>query len=343
VSALIIDVTGKNMPTTPPDPPDPRPEESTPHDPAPAYPGQEVSAGDQQPSGAWGAHLPATRFDPADPLISNDYNGWFRRGFGVVTAGWRALLLLQLIFVTPLVAALVPAQIYFDRKQHEVMAHVGTGNPGFRFADLLPAYGVLAVAGMIGGLSYSLGVLATVRMTVTIASGGTPSIGAAIRVALRRLPASIGWGIPAGLMMVVAVLLCFLPIFYVAPVFTLLPAVVLFERGNAIARCFRLFHIDLGSATARIATTFGLGLGVGAVVGILTLIATVVTKGGSLVDPAAAVSTTALVTGSVITTVLSGLRYLIVGALITPFTVATYADLRARTEPFTSAQLAAEA
>jgi hypothetical protein len=82
---------------------------------------------------------------------------------------------------------------------------------------------------------------------------------------------------------------------------------------------------------------------VGAVVGILTLIATVATKGGSLVDPTVAVSTTALVTGSVITTVLGGLRYLIVGALITPFTVATYADLRARTEPFTSAQLAAEA
>jgi hypothetical protein len=137
------------------------------------------------------------------------------------------------------------------------------------------------------------------------------------------------------------VLACFLPVFYVMAALAILPVVVLFEPGAGISRCFQLFHTDLGAAVARIATVAGLGLAVVVLGSVLSAVASVLAQGSPLPDAPSAAGTAAIVVGSVAGTVLTSAASMIGGIVLTPLIVATYADLRARREPFTTAYLAA--
>jgi hypothetical protein len=182
-----------------------------------------------------------------------------------------------------------------------------------------------------------------VRLVADAALGREARAGRALRSVLPRLPALIGWTMVGGLIALVAVLACILPVFYVAAVLAILPVVVLFEPGGGISRCFQLFHTDLGAAVARIATIAGLGLAVVIPASMLSAVASAVTQGSAFSDPqAAAASTAAIAVGSVVGTVLSSAASVISGVLLTPLIVATYADLRARREPFVTAYLATE-
>ena len=147
---------------------------------------------------------------------------------------------------------------------------------------------------------------------------------------MQRLPAMIGWSVPALLLAVAAFVLCFLPLLYVGAVLLVLPVVVLVERGNAISRCFRLFHADLGAAVSRVATIAGLTVAGVVVVNLITTII-LVASGSSLEDrPAPA---------TVAEVVLQGVCTVAIGLVTTPMLVTAYADMRARREPFTSADL----
>jgi hypothetical protein len=110
--------------------------------------------------------------------------------------------------------------------------------------------------------------------------------------------------------------------------------VVLLERGNGIGRCFQLFHAKIGVSVSRLATIFGLSLAGGLV---LTLVSTIVdtTVGGSFNTP----STTA----TVINTVLQSGYYFVAYLVLAPLLVTTYADMRARREQFSTANLLPDA
>ncbi|GAB1692028.1 hypothetical protein [Krasilnikovia sp. M28-CT-15] len=191
--------------------------------------------------------------------------------------------------------------------------------------------------GLFGAyLITSVGALVTARLVVTVATGGEARLGSTIRSVLPRVPALIGWSLVAGLISVGALLACFVPILYVGAVFVLLPAVVLFEPGGGVARCFRLFQTDLGVAVGRIVTVALLTMGLAVPAGVLSAVV-----GMLLGAPSSGTSTGALIAGSVISTVLSQLASLVAGMVVTPLIVATYADLRARTEPFSTAMLVA--
>jgi hypothetical protein len=287
----------------------------------PFYPGAAV------PSGAW-------RFDPADPLVSADLAGWWRRGFAIVRRGWRPLAVVQAVTTALTLALLVPAQAFADLASRDSADEA--------LGIVLVAFGALLVALVLSMLIYSIGTLATARVAVTVASGGNAHAGRAVRAILPRVPALIGWSLLAGLIIVAALFACILPAFYVGAVFVLLPVVVLFESGNAISRCFSLFHNDFGAAVARIATLVGLGFGILLPFAAVTTAVTLVAYGSTFADPTAAVSTGAVVVDSVMGTVLSGVASLICGVVLTPLIVTTYADLRARREPFTTAHLPAE-
>lgn len=281
------------------------------------------------------------RFDPADPLVSHDYAGWWQRGTAVVKAGWRPLALLQVITVVPTMLLLIPAQIFTVLEQRAVSREaVSGGTP--QLGPLLTAVGILVLTLLPVLLIYAIGVMASARMVVTVATGGPAKIGPAVRGVLPRVPALIGWYLVAALLITAALCACVLPVFYVGAVLVILPAVVAFERGGAIARCFRLFHTDLGAAVGRIATIAALGLGFSAVVGVISLIATFATLGSAFPDPTAVASTGAVVADSVLGSLLSGVGSVISGVVLTPLMVATYADLRARREPFSTAQLVAQ-
>ena len=276
-------------------------------------------------------------FDPADPLISNDFNGWWRRSFALVKAAWRPMAVIQAIVAVPTLAVMLPAMVMFqDRQrvaQENLQASVDAGtNPNI--ADFFAGLPALMAAAAVASVFYGLGALATAQVAVWRATGRPGSlVGPALLVAVKRFPALLGWYLLAIPVLVVATVLCFFPAIYVGAVLTVLPVVVLLERGTGIGRCFKLFHANLGVSVSRIATVFGLSMAAGLV---LTLVNTLidVTIGGSYATPTT--------TATVINTVLQSVYYIAAYVVLAPLLLTTYADQRARHEPFTTANLVTE-
>ena len=294
-----------------------------------------------QPLPSWPAIPPVgPRFDPADPLISDDYAGWWRRGFAVLGAARRPMAMLQLLLAVPVLALSIPSEIAYERQQRAVDAMLDTPGGDVSFGEVLKPGLTLMAGALPAGLIFVFAMLAAVRMTTVAATGGNPTVGAALRAALRRVPAMMGWYVVAAGICLLAVVLCFLPLLYVGAVLTILPAVVQLERGNAISRCFRLFHADIGASISRVATIGGLSLAATVVMFVATLIAQVVLQGSAAFDPSVEVSAGSVTALGVVTAVLQTLTYLFSCFILTPLTVTAYADMRARREPFSTAYLA---
>ena len=252
---------------------------------------------------------------------------------------WRPLVALQLLVAVPTLALQIPTQIASERQQRETASTLGdpatASDVTALFTPLLALFAVALVVGFV----YLLGMLAAMRVVAVAATGGSPRIGDALGAAVRRVPAMAGWYVVAAVLTLVAVLACFLPVFYVGAVLTILPAVVMFERGGAIPRCFRLFHADLGAAVARIATLFGLALVSSMVFGVLSIVVGLALQGTAVLDTSADVSSGSIVAVGTVTALLNTVYSVAVGVVGVPLIVAAYADLRARYEPFTSAAL----
>ena len=273
-------------------------------------------------------------FDPADPLISNDFNGWWRRSFALVKAAWRPMAVIQAIVAGPTLAVMLPAMVMFqDRQrvaQENLQAAVDAGTDP-NVADFVAGLPVLVAAAAVASIFYGIGALASVQVAVYRATGRPGNlVGPALLTALKRFPALLGWYLVAIPLLLVALVLCFFPVIYVGAVLMVLPVVVLLERGNGTGRCFQLFHADLGVSVSRIATVFGLSA---AAAMVLTVINTLVdvTIGGSYATP----NTTA----TVINTVVQSVYYVATYAVLAPLLLTTYTDMRARHEPFTTGNL----
>jgi hypothetical protein len=267
--------------------------------------------------------------DPRDPLVSGTYEGWWRRSFALLKAGWRPMAVVQVIVTVPTVALTVPAYLSFEERQREAQETLQAGG-SLDFAQFSAGYPMLMLALAVSGLSYTMGQLVTARLVVDIATGRNAGSGAAALAALRRFPALLGWSLLALPMIVAAIVLCLLPVLYVGAVLTVLPVVVLLERGAGIGRCFRLFHADLGVAIGRIATILGLTVAGSVIVTLLTTAVTL-TAGGGLESPNALATTAEAL--------LQGVFYVAAGLVGTPLLVTAYADMRARREPFSTAHL----
>jgi hypothetical protein len=278
------------------------------------------------------------RFHPADPLVSADFSGWWRRGFAVVRRGWRALAAVQLCTAVPALALLVPSQLFADFANRDLFSDASDGGTG-NLGQFLAAGGVSLLAMLAAALIYAMGSLVTMKLVVTIATGAEPRIGSAVRGVLPRVPALIGWSLLSAVITTAALFACVLPVFYVAAVFVVLTPVVLFERGGAIGRCFSLFHTDFGAAVARIAAIAGLGLAISLGFAAVSAVVTLLVRGSAFPNPSVAASTATIVVDSVTGTVLSAVATLICGVVLSPLIAATYADLRARREPFTTEYL----
>nr|BFE73938.1 hypothetical protein GCM10020092_072390 [Actinoplanes digitatis] len=227
---------------------------------------------------------------------------------------------------------MIPAQIFFNLATRDAAA----GHDSSVIAVV--AYGL---AGILVALIYAIASFAAVRLVVTIATGAEARAGQAVRAVLPRLPALIGWSLLAGLIVVAGLCACVVPGVYFGAVFIMLPAVVLFERGEPLTRCFRRFNHSFGAAVARTATIIGLLIGISMVFALLSGLVTLLALGSVFADPAVFASTGAVVTDAVLGSILEMTASLISGVVLTPLIVATYADLRARWEPFTTAYLPA--
>jgi hypothetical protein len=258
---------------------------------------------------------------PQDPLVSNDLAGWWNRSLRLARKTWRPLLLVHLISVPALEISIAWTQAVTNDK----LQNLHSDPDQVTTSDVGKALAAMAVAVIVGGLLSVVVGLAAQRILVQAATDRPTSIGAALRDGLRRTPAMIGWSIPAGLLVIVGLLCCVVPGLYVGAVFTVLPAVVLLERGNAISRSFQLLHADIGAALGRIVVYYGVTFLFGAVAGVFTNVVAAV-----------ATTTVTAVTTAVVGTVFS----LASSILVTPMILTAYADMRARHEPFSTAYLA---
>ncbi|MEU4624433.1 hypothetical protein AB0G04_31210 [Actinoplanes sp. NPDC023801] len=263
---------------------------------------------------------------PADPLVSPNFEGWWRRSFALAGRIWKPALTLQAILLVPMAALVVPAGVVMSEQQEKLqkatVARPGDLTPLADFMTaVLGSVGLTFVAALISMVATSI----TARMVVLAATGQPVTLKAAAGTALRRAHAVIGWQIVATLVAGVSLLACFLPVIYVAAVIMILPVVVTLERGTGLGRCFALFNADLGTSVSRIATIFGLNVAASVVLGVI----------GAVLEVAVGGTTGAVAAGA-----LNALYYLPAGVVLPPLLVTAYADMRARREPFSTAYLA---
>jgi hypothetical protein len=269
---------------------------------------------------------PAYYATPADPLVSPNYEGWWQRGLALVRRTWKQVLTVHVIAAVPTTVLTLPAGLRFAEESAAMTATLNA-SPGQmpEMGEYLPAALQLAALSIVGGLISAVAVAVSIQVIVLAATGRPAGLAVAFRLGVRRAPAVIGWGILAGFVYLGAALACFLPVIYVGAALMVLPVVVTLERGAGIGRAFSLFHADLGASVSRVATMFGLSLA-----GLLT----------SAVISATGAAVIGGVAGLIVSRLVSGVAGLAIGILITPLLVTTYADMRARREPFSTAYLA---
>jgi hypothetical protein len=302
--------------------------------PPPVPPGPEGQPTPEPYAGPWVAPQPPPVAYLEDPLISPDYSGWWRRGVAIAKLAWRQILLLQAIVgvLTFTVETLATTWQSFALRDIDRAATAGRDpDLGVIFAGT----GLVIVASLVVALVTMIATLAAVRIVIEAAAGARPDVGAALGSAVRRLFPLLGWGILSGLLIVVGLCACVVPGLYFAAVLLVLAPVVALERGNAIGRCFKLFHGDFGASVARTATIFGIVVGVSLMGGVVGVIA-------GLAAPPETASTGALIASAAVSSAFAVAIGGVLRILIDPLTVAAYADMRARVEPLSTATLVQE-
>jgi len=275
---------------------------------------------------------PAWHPAPYDPLVSADYAGWWRRAMAILRVAWPQLLALELVGALIGTALQTPIAVMLNRVSASLNESVRSGNVTFGPADLLAGLGVTAGSLAIGVVVAAVISLAALRVSFAAAVGAPVRIGEGLSTAVGRLFPLLGWYLVVIPMVLVGVCACLLPGLYFAAVLSVLPAVVVFERGVGIGRCFKLFHGQFGASLARIATI----LVMYPVVGLITSVIGNVVEAGlnatNADDPR-------LIIGSAVSTGISSIGFGALAIVTTPLLLTAYADMRARVEPFSTATL----
>jgi hypothetical protein len=259
---------------------------------------------------------------PDDPLVSPNFAGWWNRSLSLLTTSWRPMALVQLIWAIPLIAIGVVVNLL---STVDTTTTTSTDIP----AEAIVALFVGVAVALVVVLASLVSQLATIQILVQRVTGQPISIGSALLTGLRRAPAMIGWGILAGLLGLVGLLACILPGIYVFLAMSVLPVIILLERGQGIGRAFQLFHADFGAAIGRVATIIGISVAFGIVDGFLS---TGLTAGGAIGDGVG-------VGLAVIAAIISGVISIASSIVSSPLLLTAYADMRARHEPFSTAYL----
>lgn len=270
---------------------------------------------------AYGQLPPTYYAPPDDPLVSSDFSGWWTKSFRLLRGAWRPVAVLQLISAVPQVFFLVLLDIRTNDLVTALDNEPDVDELGALFRPYVGVVLPLLIALLVGMVSG----LAALQLLVQQATGRPLSIGQALSVAIRRVPALIGWGVPAALLVVVGLVFCLLPGIYLMLVFSILSTVVLLERGNAFSRVFALFHADFGASLARVLVAGGVAFGLNTVANIIT-------------NPISAMAGPSTTT-SIITQTISGVIAVAGSTLTIAFLLTAYADMRARHEPFSTAYL----
>lgn len=263
---------------------------------------------------------------PADPLVSPNFEGWWRRSFALVRQIWKPALTLQAILIVPTAALLIPSNLVLADQQNALLT-ASNERPGdiTPLVDYMTSVGGTMLPFLIVSLVSAIATSITARLVVQAATGQPVVLKAAATSALRRAHAVVGWQLLGGLLTGLAVLACILPVVYVAAALVILPVVVTLERGAGVARCFSLFNAHVGTSVSRVATFVGLTIAASVVVGVVGTVLEIAIGGTA---------------GNVAASIVEASYYLPAGVVLPALLVTTYADMRARREPFSTAYLA---
>lgn len=286
-----------------------------PDEPIPGYPGGTAGPGSD------------------DLLVSLDYAGWWRNGMALAGRCWQRVLALVAVLIVVTIVFQIPLQLVTASIRPTV--DTSGGAPPELGGAQIGALLLSPVAAIVSSVLTAIIGLTAVHVIADAAAGRDRSLGQQISAAMRRIGPMIGWSIVFGLLAMVGAIACLLPGVYVGLVGMLLPAVVAFDRRNAFTTCFKLFNDNFGPALGRTATIFAVTMVAGLIAacfGALTGL------GSGLAAGTGAVSAGATIGSVVVGAILGG-----IAALITyPLTVATYGDLRGRSEPLSTPQLIAD-
>jgi hypothetical protein len=217
------------------------------------YPGNQYPAGQyppQYPAGQYppqypggqypqGSYPGASPYAAADPLVATSFSDWWTKVIGVLTRSWQPLLIIQLATVVPgmLIAAIVTAAVGTDSTVASVSA---------------------AIVGLVGALILFVVALLAQGASVYIvgkqASGQEVGAGPALTFAAGRALPLLGWGLLAGLLVALGLIVLIIPGLYLIVVFAAsLTGVIMFERAG-IGRTFALVNPAFGQTLGRLLT-----------------------------------------------------------------------------------------
>jgi hypothetical protein len=202
----------------------------------PQYPGGQYPGG-QYPQGAYPGGQPA--YAAADPLVATSFSDWWAKVIGVLTRSWQPLLFIQLATVVPgmIIVAIVTAAARTDSTAVSV---------GAAIVGLLGAVILFVVALLAQG--------ASVYVVGKQASGQEVGAGPALTFAAGRALPLLGWGLLAGLLVALGLILLVIPGLYLIVVFAAtLTGVIMFERAG-IGRTFALVNPAFGQTLGRLLT-----------------------------------------------------------------------------------------
>src|SRR6266508_2332879 len=148
----------------------------------------------------------------ADTLVSPTYGGWWLRGLAIVQAGWKQLVLIQLIAAAVAFATRAAAAVVVVNRANDVPT-IDPENPfaGPSFGSAFGGLGLIFTGLVLSALVTILATLANLRLGLTIAGGGRPQLGDMFRFAAMRTLPVIGWGLLAGLIITAGVWACVVP------------------------------------------------------------------------------------------------------------------------------------
>jgi hypothetical protein len=281
------------------------------HPGAQQHPSGQQDPGGQYPAAGYGggpAFPGASPYAAADPLVATSFSDWWAKVIGVLQRSWQPLLIIQLATVVPgiILAAGVTAAAGTDSTV------ISTG-----------AAIISLIAGLILFLVALLAQGASVYVVGKQASGQEAGAGPALTFAMGRALPLLGWGLLAGLLVMIGLAALVIPGLYLLVVFAgSLTGVIMFERAG-IGRTFALVNPAFGQTLGRLLTFMLAALVYSAVVGAIV---------NALVGPEGFVSD-----------LLSNILTLPVTFASVGVAVVTYATLRNRENPaVTTPTLAAE-
>ncbi|GAA1702255.1 hypothetical protein GCM10009765_59650 [Fodinicola feengrottensis] len=262
-------------------------------------------------------------------MVSANYAGWWSRAVALAKQTWQQLALLQLATVAVNLLVVLPGSLLrlwlVSGGVRGSTAIVGVGLVG-NGLQLLAGVIQIAVSAIIG--------LAAVHLVTGAATGQPVTAVSAAQQAMPRFWPMVGWSVLFALMIAFGLVACIVPGLYLAMPFMVLAPVIAYERVNAFARSFDLVHRDFGAAIGVLATI----IGVYAVALVLNFVIAGVFSAVAIAVLGSAGTYVAMVLSSIIGSVVS----LVIAVFLYPLQTTAYAHLRARREPLSTGQLAAE-